>query len=947
MHRRLALLCFFLSGFAGLVYEIAWIRKASLVFGSTSAALSTVLAVFFGGLALGAWLFGRLGQRTDRPIRWYAVLEFLLAVTALASPLLFGWIDGLYGSIWRGALDVVHDGEGLAWLSAAPGLGAARVALVALVLLIPTTFMGGTLPLFVRQFAVSRDRLGRDVGLLYGVNTLGAVAGTLAAGFLLLPAVGVVGSIRVAAGLNVVAGLIALGLKFRADTPTAGDAAAPDSDITPEALRRALPALFFVAGFLAIGAEVLWSRFLALVIRNSVITYTLTLATVLTGIVLGSLLASRLADRRRVLGIERPSWYGLLQLAAAVTAAGAMFLSADWWRGLGGGLAPIFMLMLPAAVFSGALFPLANRLLVTDANRSARDVGRMTALNTLGGILGAMLAGFVVLPHLGLAAGVRLLALIGLAAGTAALVAAGRRRLRWWPVAVTVAVLLGLVLPALWGARLPHDHLAVTGELVDVAEGRGATLAAVQVEDRRQLQIDRLWQGTDIKGHQIMAAHLPALLHGDPREVLVIGVGVGQTAGRFLMHGTEHLDCVDIEPEIFPFIDRNFPNEWLRQPAVTLVPEDGRTFTAHTDRRYDIVSVEVGQVFRPGVDVFYTREFYEEARRLLKPGGLVTQFVSLAFFDEPSFDAVVRTFLLVFPHASLWYNNEELLLVGSPERTPRLDPELMDPAVLPAAVRSDLMWAQAGGQDHYLHRPGALLGSFLADEEMLEPLTAEGEVLVDDRPTLAYATAGVQASDHLTVPLARLLSDHLSPLARGLVAGATADNALLALAATTRDLNLRDLAVNWMLDDAVSGTMEGRPATPEEVVTLLRTVVRINPGNFHGQYNLGKAYLLKGDPGSAQKPLARAAALRPDDGLARRDYGLALLQNQLTAEAIPELLAAVKLRPDDFAVHNYLGAAMGGMGDFASAERAFLRALELNPTDEAARRNLEHARRQK
>lgn len=940
MRRSLALLCFFLSGFAGLVYEIAWIRKASLVFGSTTLALATVLAVFFGGLALGSWLFGRLGQRAARPIRWYAVLEFGLAATALASPLLFTWVDGLYGAAWRG-LEHETTVQGLHYLQGTPALAALRVGLVALVLLIPTTLMGGTLPLFVRQFVVSRDRLAAGVGLLYGVNTLGALAGTLMAGFVLLPAVGVGGCIRTAAALNVVAGIIALGLKFRADHRDT-TSPAPPTDPTPLVLRRILPGLFFAAGFLAIGAEVLWARFLALIIHNSVVTYTLTLATVLAGIVLGSLLAARLADRRQVLGVERASWYGLLQLAAAVAAAAAMFLPVAWWHGMGQGLLPIVLLMLPAAVLSGSLFPLANRLIITDPARSARDVGRMTALNTVGGILGSLLMGFVVVPHLGLAAGVRLLAVIGMAAGGIALLAAGPGR---WPLrggAVAVAVLLGLVLPGWRGAKLPHDHLAPADVLVDVAEGHGSTLAAVQVEDRLQLQIDHLWQGSDRKGHQIMAAHLPALLHdGPPDDVLVIGVGVGQTAGRFLMHGVQRLDCVDIEPAIFPFIAANFPTEWLTAPQVTLVPKDGRSFVRHTNRRYDIVSVEVGQVFRPGVDVFYTREFYAEAHRLLKPGGLVAQFVPLTFFDGASFDAVVQTFLEVFPHATLWYNTEELLLVGSPQETPR-----WRPAPLPDPVAVDLKWSHWGGARRHLDQPGALLGMFLADDTILQTLTAGGESLSDDRPTLAWATAGVEASEHRELALARRLGRHLAPVARGLAAGAEVDSATLALARQTRLLNLRDLVADGILDDAIGGMVDGHPGTPREIIEALRQVVGLNPENFHGWYNLGKAHLLNGDAAGGVKPLAVAARLRPGNGLARRDYGLALLQSQRSAEALPELQIAVKLLPDDFAAYNYLGAALGGQGDFAAAERAFVRALELNPSDASVRQNLEHARRQ-
>ena len=209
MKNTLAISCFFLSGFAGLVYEVAWIRRASLVFGSTTWALSTVLAVFFGGLALGSWLFGRWGQRARRPIRIYAMLELGLAVLALLSLWAFGLVDGLYGVAYRGAVTVAADSTGLHWLTAGWQLTVVQVLLVALVLLPPTFLMGGTLPLFCRQFVLDGGRIIRNLGFLYGINTLGAVLGTLMAGFVLIPRIGVSGAVGVAAGVNIlIAGMV-------------------------------------------------------------------------------------------------------------------------------------------------------------------------------------------------------------------------------------------------------------------------------------------------------------------------------------------------------------------------------------------------------------------------------------------------------------------------------------------------------------------------------------------------------------------------------------------------------------------------------------------------------------------------------------------------------------------------------------------------------------------
>ena len=386
----------------------------------------------------------------------------------------------------------------------------------------------------------------------------------------------------------------------------------------------------------------------------------------------------------------------------------------------------------------------------------------------------------------------------------------------------------------------------------------------------------------------------------------------------------------------------------MHDPRVTLVPEDGRTFTAHTDRRYDIVSVEVGQVFRPGVDAFYTREFYREARALLAPGGLAVQFVSLAFFGEAEFAAVVGTFLEVFPHAVLWYNTQELLLLGSAERMPRLDLGRLAAGVLPAAVAADLAWSHWGGPGFDLVQPGALLGGFLVGGDDLQALVRGARSYSDDRPVLAYATADVQATEHREVPLAARLGTALSPFA--VVVGDTVglEAATLALAHRTRQLNLSDIVAVGHLDDAVAGVVRGgtTPATPQQVLTQLQQAVRANPENVQAWYAAGKTLLLNRRAEAAIEPLGRAVALRPDDGLARRDLGLALLQAGRTAEALPQVERAVELRPEDAAAWNYLGAALGANGDLAGAVRCFERSLALDPADDSVRQNLDRARRQ-
>ena len=403
MRNAIAITCFFLSGFAGLVYEVCWIRTASLVFGSTIFAVSTVLAVFFLGLALGSYLFGRVAQRTSRPLRLFAWIELGVGALALASPAAFDLADSLYGMAHRAA----EERTALLVL--------ARLGLVSLVLLPPTILMGGSLPLFCRQFVVSPSRIARSVGQLYGINTLGAALGCATTGLLLLPKLGVHGSIMVGASLDLLVAVATgfLGLRARALRPNS-QAASP-----PAATRggAVVAVLLFLTGFVALGNEVLWTRHLALLIRNTVYTYTFTLSAVLVGIVLGSIFSASRFDRSSL----RAFSFGLLQVVGGLLVLALMLIPAGLWQRLAPPpLSTYFFLLLPPAVLSGASFPLAVRMALEDPSLAGIGVGRLAAMNTLGGIAGSLTVGFLVLPSFGQQSALLFTTGVSLAAGFAA-----------------------------------------------------------------------------------------------------------------------------------------------------------------------------------------------------------------------------------------------------------------------------------------------------------------------------------------------------------------------------------------------------------------------------------------------------------------------------------------------------------------------------------------------
>jgi spermidine synthase len=921
MLNAIAMACFFVSGIAGLIYEVCWIRRATLVFGSTTFAVSTVLAVFFLGLAAGSWIFGRVSQRTARPLKVYALLEIGLAVLAIASLPAFDLAEPVYGMAYR----AFGAESAMLWIT--------RIALTSLILLPPALLMGGTLPLFCRQFASSSHRIAGSVGFLYGLNTLGAALGCALTGLVLIPGLGVQKAVLLGALLNLIAGS-GVGLMRIAPLavrPEREGGASP----APGRARAIVAALVFVSGFVALGHEVLWTRFLALLVRNTVYTYTLTLTVVLVGIVLGSWIAARLFDRLP----SRAALFGALQVLVGLAVLALMLLPPRFWDRLGEGLALYSVLLLPPAILAGASFPLAVRMVVEDPALAGIGVGRIAAFNTLGGIVGSLAVGFGALPHLGLHASALVTTGLSLAAGFAAwLLLAGPRA---WPLragAVVACAALWLAIPRITGTHLPADYLANGGDLVDYREGLQSNLAVVRRESVLNLEIDRLWQGQALKTHQIMAAHLPMLLHPHPRRVLVVGVGAGQTPGRFLMYDIERLDCVDIEPAVFDLIRGHFATDWMNDPRVALVRADGRNVLACTDAGYDVISLEVGQTFRPGVGAFYTGDFYRRARARLEPGGLLSQFVPLRFLPPEVFRGVIRTFLDVFPCSALWYNTSELLLIGVNGDTLELGASRLSLLASDQRIRRDLRYGHWGGPAYWLNQPRMVLAGFLSGSRGLASLAAGAALYRDDRPVLEYAATNLDLTRATELPDLELLRAHLDPVA-AVSPGLSPDSARAI--AGLRERNLGDMVARSYLRRVPVVRGEGNH---EAVVALLTEALRANPDNAEANRVLGDALLSLGRLEEAEAHYAKVLAMREDDALAHRGLAFALHRMGHVPDAIAQYQAAIALGCDEPEVHSNLGAALGQQGDLAAALAHFERAVRLRPDFEEARQNLDRVR---
>ena len=574
--------------------------------------------------------------------------------------------------------------------------------------------------------------------------------------------------------------------------------------------------------------------------------------------------------------------------------------------------------------------------MIGSASNAPSVTGRLLAINTLGGIAGSLLAGFVGIPRFGIEATLLLFTGVSVLAGLVAWIGLepGPRPARRW-AAVAICVLAWVGIPVASGTRVPADFLADREALVDHREGLSSNLAVIRNDDVLQLEIDRWWQGENRRNHQGVAAHIVMLVASEAENVLVIGVGAGQAASRYLLYPIERLDAVDIEPTLFDFIGEHFDSAWMKDPRVRLIRDDGRNFLEHGTGSYDVISLDVGQIWRPGVAFLYTEDFYRAARRRLEPGGVVVQSVPVSFFTVPQLRGVVRTFLDVFPQAVLWYNTSELLLVGSADAELQVGLDAVERLRADEPVNEDLTYSYWGGPRQRLHNPGAMLAGFLIGPAGLARLAEGGVLFRDDLPVLDYASRDALTDKARELPILELLREHLEPVPTVTSFPLSAED--VEAIEAIRAGNLGEIAVEVYLrrvDSLIPG------GDYEAIVALLREALEQNPEHRTVLRLLGDALMYLGRPEEAIG--AYRAAVRLDVRDPRSMGGLAVAAHRLGSldEAILYYRGVLKLRPGDADTHNNLGTALAQSGREQEAAEQFREAIRLRPDFADARRNL-------
>ena len=781
---------FFLSGFSALIYQLLWFRQLGFIFGNTVFAATTVLTAFMGGLALGAHLFGKAVHRAKSPVRWFAWLEFGIGLYALAVPWMFGLVQGFYRWVYQNVSDSI-------WV-----LTPVWFLLAIVVMFLPTVLMGATLPVLA-QGLTRRDRhFASRISLLYGVNTFGAVGGLVAAGFLLIPAIGLWRTNLIAVGSDLLVGAIAwwLATRLPAAPPSDGTDIEPSDEGSAWRVARTLLLASGVSGFLALAFEVVWFRALIMIYGSTTYSFVVMLAVFLAGIALGSMMLGWLSDRfdKRldlimalsflVIGtwtlLSMYRFNGsaefLLRYLVRHGMAWGTLIQAKVWITLA-------FLFVPTLCF-GFAFTVVAKAVRGAENTSGRAVAEVYTVNTIGAVLGSLAGGFILLPLLGIQNALFFLSALALV--VSAVLALRSTQPKAVRIAVSGTAMLILVLTTLWTPYISKRVLAVgayfspwqfiagdrilfwekvkSEHLLYYREGLTSTISVAVTPDQQmffsssgKVQAD---SGDRSMALQRMQGHLPMLLHPNPRKVVNIGLGAGVTFGALSCYPLDHLEVVDIESNV-----REVAEIWgernhhiMRNPKAQVTIADGRNHLFCTTNRYDVITSDPFEPVHSGAGHLYTVNHFKQARAVLNEGGLMGQFLPMYEMSRDDFFVIMRSFAEAFPNSALFFTGTDTVMVGFKDEIAFDADSVRAKFEIPEVAAS---LAEIG-----IETPELVLGMFVADLSELLRREPDGLLNTDDRPIIEFRTPK-SALAYMVDSNAQVLVDYFTPIPDAWLAG--------------------------------------------------------------------------------------------------------------------------------------------------------------------------------
>ena len=893
-----------------------------------------------GGLALGSYYFGRLADRENRPLRLYAILEAGIGGFALIWPLLLSVLNAIYILAYRGLGAEFY------------ALSLIRFALSFLVLLLPSTLMGGTLPILSRFFVNRLEKLGLNVGALYALNTFGAVVGCVAAGFFLIQYLGVQASIYLAAGINFAVAIIAFlldGISVRStetsevetqETQPASDAAPVDSGSDP--IFRLVLWAFAVSGFCALSYEVFWTRILVFFLGSTTYAFSTMLAAFLFGIALGSFIFAWIADRLKSL----VNLLGLVQIGiglaavALIPAFGGLYdISSTLQSMFGGGrfwafVACVIVMSLPTLLM-GISFPLVARIYTVNAAKLGRSIGNVYALNTVGSILGAFCAGFIFIPLIGIRPGIVLMASLNLIVGCV-LIFRNENRSRFFNGAAVggTIVTAGIAVIILFAANKPLFLKSAIfrtqrpgDTIIDYKEEVDATVTTLKDdEDVYRLYVDTNQAADasrwDSPSHRVIA-HLPLLLHPNPKRALVVGFGMGVTSYSITQHGVR-VDAVEISKGVVDSARAHFSHvnhDVLDNPLFSHFINDGRNYILMTREKYDMISTGIiHPLVSAGSSNIYTADFYRLCKRILSDDGIMCQWVPLHRVPEEHYKTIVRTFVQVFPHTTLWYKYtpDFVILIGTP-RPLRIDYEdFLARAQIPS-IREGLAHDDLDGM--------SLLDSFMMGEKRVLEYVGDGPIHTDNRPHLEFFRAQDLAN---TTPVNIVgMTKHRERVTAYLDNyGRTIDQ--------KKEIRGQIRQYFDATEKLIQGQIEYAKGDYDRAVSLLNQAAAINPDDDTIHYNLRVVADLfneeyQGELKQLEQLVKQAQQKDPKDAEGYLQLAVIYEGQGKLEEAAEALEQAIDLAPDKVQFYLLLGPIYERQERFDEALRTYRRLEKVDP----------------
>ncbi|MFO8056927.1 MAG: fused MFS/spermidine synthase [bacterium] len=964
-----------MSGASALVYEVAWVRKFSVVAGGSTRSLTAVLAAYMGGLALGSFLGGRyIDRRKSRPFVVYAVLEGLVGVSAFLLTLL---IPAL--------VPVLKVGREL-FGAASFGFDFYRFLISALVMFIPTTLMGATFPVLIKGVLSSKSRFGAVAGVLYASNTLGAMAGSLLAGFLLIPSLGLFRTIGVAAVLNVSILAVALAIPYfrRVRTEASGEKAAAG-----RAGRRTFLSWVFlwgyaVSGLCAMVYQVGWARALSLSLGSSTYAVGIIFASFIGGLALGGFIISPVVDRMKsrlllAAGLEvliGLSAIAVIPLFESVTIE-MFYWSRDYQARFGMyqlvRFAAAFGLILVPTIAMGALFPVVVKIIGSIETGVGEPAGQVFGFNTVGGIVGAFLAAHVFIRFLGLENALLAATAISVAVGVIwLLVSPGGRRLFRWGAAVGLAGAAtgGILLVPQWDPLFMNSGPYMYSEILEkdfpesldlrdflhdnerILFHEAGVEATVSVMEWRRTLVRTLTINGKVDASskkdmptQVLSAHLPLLLHPHPKEIMMLGLASGVSAGSALLHPVEQVDCAEISPAVVS-ASRLFKEEGVSKldyedPRFNLILDDGRHFLDLSEKRYDVIIAEPSNPWIAGMSVLFTREFFSIMKKHLKPGGVALIWIGAYDMDSYTVKMLLRTFQDVFENSTIWESKPavDYFLIGSTKPI-EVDLEKFIKRAGRKKIAEDLARVN-------INRPRQLLARFVMGPDTIRQVAGEGPLHTDDRRQLEFMLPKIKKQEkdkRIAEILITILSAHQP--ASSIVSGADAEDEKLF-----EDFHLnRSIYYRTLHKRLAPRQPEGEGGNAALRIQNWYNLIHRCQGAFPAEfaeeklsmllYRRAKGYLKEGMTGKALEDLKEAFKLDPENSNAAGMLIAQYNERGQTREAVRWARKVLEAIPRDPYALSVVANYERSRGQVKRAEYLFRLAVEASPRNREYRYNL-------